>query len=605
MSVDIKPAGRIAIIVFVLAVLFGTAKFTGLLDKVFKKSIVVDKVDLPTATINATTTGLKFAGVPSDKPSTKTMNQETVEIPKWNAILGAEFANGGPITTEGSICERNGIRVILKNQDDDGKSEEALIKFANDYHDSKDVSSDTHFFIDMGDGGPAIIAALNKELKKLGPDYTAKVIGAVGKSGNAISGEDGFWAPATWRAQPDLAKGGLIYAQKLNGDWNIMVQWCHDHNINFNPDERTWNAHSLNYVNAPTFQAAGELYIANGDNKRAIVDDNGKAIGKDTIIKGNGYCSWTPVDVNVAEKRGGVVKLISTKEYSNQMFAVVIGINKYCVDHADNVQKMLASFLQGGDQVKSYSAALNKAGDIAAKIYNDHDGAYWVKYAKGVSTTDKQGLNVDLGGSTQFNLGDALFGFGITPGSSNIYSTVYTNFKDAIDLKFYPEMFKETPMADANDAMDLTYLKAIQNQVQSTGGTISAASTTAYSKSGEIDQVSAKRSYAIQFQTGKADLLPAGIETLKDVNASLTNAGSQRIKLIGYTDNTGSEPVNEALSLARAQAVKTYLQATYGSAYPEDRFVAPQGLGSQNPIGDNALKSGQAKNRRVEIIIGE
>ncbi len=68
-------------------------------------------------------------------------------------------------------------------------------------------------------------------------------------------------------------------------------------------------------------------------------------------------------------------------------------------DHRDQVEHMITAIGQGGDQVKTYSACLDRAGVISAKVYNEESGPYWVKYYKGVTQTDKQGQVVELGGS--------------------------------------------------------------------------------------------------------------------------------------------------------------------------------------------------------------
>lgn len=611
MSVEIKPAGRIAIIVVVLAVIFGTAKFTGLLDKVFKKSVVVENVDLPTARISNKTQNLKPSGLPSDKVSTKVLKYSEhaiFEQPEWNATLGAQFSNGGPTTTEGSIAEANGVRFTLRRQDDDGidaGSMGSLIKTAQDMKDGKDLSNDVIGFFDMGDGGPSLIATLNAKLIKIDPSFRAVIIAAVGKSGNDFSGEDGFWGPSAWKENPKLARGGLIAAQKFNGDWNIMVQWCHDNNkyLTFNTDERTFCKTSLNFINSKTYQEAGQTFIANKGEKRTLVDSTGKSLGKDTTVFPQGYCSWTPVDVTVSQARGGIVKLASTKEYSNQMFSVLITINKYVADHHDYMTAVVKSMLQGGDQVQTFSAALNKAGEIATKIYKDSpekDAAYWVKYSKGITANDQQNIPITLGGSTQFNLGDDLFGFGLTPGSSNIYATVYTNFRNQVDLKLYPEAFKETPIPNAEDAIDLSILRRLQ---QSAGDSVSSAVVQTYSAGSEIKSVTGNATYTIQFASGSSQLTTEGINTVEQLHGALTNAGSQKVNFVGYTDNTGNPTSNIQLSKDRANAVKTYLETKYPSNYQSGRLHA-FGHGNATPIGDNTISEGRAKNRRVEVIIG-
>lgn len=108
---------------------------------------------------------------------------------------------------------------------------------------------------------------------------------------------------------------------------------------------------------------------------------------------------------------------------------------------------------------------------------------------------------------------------------------------------------------------------------------------------------------AALFASGKADTKPEFNELGGRITAAL-NAEPGPVLVFGYTDNvplkgTGRFKNNHDLSLARAESVKKVLAE--GMTDPE-RFVV-EGKGEADPIGDNATKDGQAKNRRVEIMI--
>ena len=70
--------------------------------------------------------------------------------------------------------------------------------------------------------------------------------------------------------------------------------------------------------------------------------------------------------------------------------------------------------------------------------------------------------------------------------------------------------------------------------------------------------------------------------------------------IFGHTDSTGSDAVNNPLSLKRAQAVENYLK---GKGVSAQQIRTVEGQGSKNPVADNSTKAGQAQNRRVEVYM--
>ena len=73
------------------------------------------------------------------------------------------------------------------------------------------------------------------------------------------------------------------------------------------------------------------------------------------------------------------------------------------------------------------------------------------------------------------------------------------------------------------------------------------------------------------------------------------------VSIIGHTDSTGTDAINNPLSVNRAASTRDYLVAR-GVAM--NRFVI-NGRGSHEPIADNNTVEGPAKNRRVEIFVAE
>ena len=105
----------------------------------------------------------------------------------------------------------------------------------------------------------------------------------------------------------------------------------------------------------------------------------------------------------------------------------------------------------------------------------------------------------------------------------------------------------------------------------------------------------------ISFETGKADINPALRPVLDKFAQTLTANAVTRIRVVGHTDNSGTDAVNDPLSLRRASVVRDYLTVRNVAA---DR-VGVEGHGSHEPLVDNGTPVGRAKNRRVEIFVAE
>ena len=103
------------------------------------------------------------------------------------------------------------------------------------------------------------------------------------------------------------------------------------------------------------------------------------------------------------------------------------------------------------------------------------------------------------------------------------------------------------------------------------------------------------------FDVGKAEVRPALAGALTRFAAALNEHAVTAISIVGHTDNTGSDAVNNPLSIHRANATRDYLMAR-GVAMNR---ITTAGRGEREPIASNDTDSGRAQNRRVEIFIAE
>ncbi|MEF2146835.1 OmpA family protein [Aquilutibacter rugosus] len=87
--------------------------------------------------------------------------------------------------------------------------------------------------------------------------------------------------------------------------------------------------------------------------------------------------------------------------------------------------------------------------------------------------------------------------------------------------------------------------------------------------------------------------------TLGEVASTLNEYNQTVIQVAGFTDSTGTDSYNQALSERRANAVASYLTS---KGVASNRMVI-KGLGESYPIASNDSEAGRAQNRRVEITI--
>ncbi len=101
------------------------------------------------------------------------------------------------------------------------------------------------------------------------------------------------------------------------------------------------------------------------------------------------------------------------------------------------------------------------------------------------------------------------------------------------------------------------------------------------------------------FDTGSATLQPASDEQLRNIAEILKAYPNVKIKIGGYTDNTGDKAANQKLSEDRANNVMAGLEKL---GVAPDRLEA-QGYGEDHPVADNSTEEGKQKNRRISLRV--
>lgn len=105
----------------------------------------------------------------------------------------------------------------------------------------------------------------------------------------------------------------------------------------------------------------------------------------------------------------------------------------------------------------------------------------------------------------------------------------------------------------------------------------------------------------VSFDVNRSDI-KANFRPILDKFAQTMKTNSvTTVKIIGHTDNTGTDAINNPLSISRAASTRDYLTARNVAA----SRISIEGMGSRQPVATNATEAGRAQNRRVEIFIGE
>lgn len=106
---------------------------------------------------------------------------------------------------------------------------------------------------------------------------------------------------------------------------------------------------------------------------------------------------------------------------------------------------------------------------------------------------------------------------------------------------------------------------------------------------------------SVLFDFDKYDLKSDAKKTLTEINKTLKQFKEDvEIVINGHTDNVGKASYNLKLSEQRADEVKKFLSED--SALKNATFKT-KGYGDKKPVASNDTEAGQAKNRRVEIVI--
>lgn len=553
-------------------------------------SAVPGQADVPVATATAAPAQPALA-TSTLAPATGDYVARTLVLP-WNAVAGLAYANGDADTAAGSLMARHGVHLALERQDDYAQmvAEQAL--FAREVANGvARPAKGAAFVVIMGDALPGYAASAKAALDKLGQQV--EVVGALGYS----RGEDKCMLPADVASDPQKARGSLIGAVLRDGDWNICIKYAADNRIPVNADPGTYDPDAMNFVSVGAFTEADEKLIAasKGACETRPVVSAGKLTGESRRVCQDGTATWTPGDVKVAREVGGLAAVASTREYMWQMPAVLIGNKQWMAQNPAFVKNLLAASFEASDAIKASGANLLAASTVMSRVMKEQTPQWWAKYHQGVVEKDAKGLDIRLGGSTTNNLADNLYLLGLN-GNDNLYKRVYTVY-GGIAKSMYPQEMPQVLPYDS--VVDASYVQALASDA--TGAAQARPATPVFDAHAPATSTFAKRSWAIEFDTGKATFRPEAMPVLDEMLDQVAVSGLA-VQVSGHTDNIGDPSSNLALSRRRAEAVSAWLQANASSSFPKER-VRTRAYGDQQPVASNGTADGRARNRRVDVAL--
>lgn len=564
------------------------------------KSILLKGTTLDMETLDNVTKGDKLP-IASTEVSNKVSAQPIYRVVgyPWDGNFGLLAAIGGAKTTKGSLMESSNLNVEFKPENMVDGIRDMLLSFAmemdgGNLHPNSDKSAFAASV--MGDGNPFFITTTQQALDvKFGEGkYHAVTIAAIGLS----FGEDKLVGPYAWKGNIQLMRGSLISSVIGDGDWVVLINLARINGIPINTDQTTYDANAINIINSKDgdyMNSARELIDSqkNGKTVELNVIENGVLTGKKINKKFDGATTWTPGDDLIFKTLSGYTDIISTREFNNQMATSIIVIKEYAIANEKEIKAFLANIYIANNQIKQYDEWTVKASEVACSTFKVNTPKYWYDMFKGKEET-KDGVAYRVGGAKVFNYADALQYVGLGSDGTNRYKAIYEQVSGYL-VELNPCNFNDlakngvVPYADATNYYFLTQIKSDVYAGKETKTNYSTTKTA----------VIGARNWNINFQTGSSNI-DGSDKDLNTIYELLINAESSRVKIIGYTDNTGDASKNVTLSDRRAKAVSEYLTQR---GIPAGKFQLIEGRGGAEPIGDNTSTSGRAKNRRVDIIL--
>ena len=139
-------------------------------------------------------------------------------------------------------------------------------------------------------------------------------------------------------------------------------------------------------------------------------------------------------------------------------------------------------------------------------------------------------------------------------------------------------------------------ISANEQKIAATSGALA----TANARISNLDDYTPVKSIAVYFKNNKADVSKSDKALLQEIAAQARSSQSYVISVQAFASAVGSDPLNQRLSMERANAVTAILQQ---SGVPLTNVVVPAAMGITEQVAPNNTLRGQAQNRRAIVTL--
>lgn len=582
-----------------------------------------------------------------------------------NAHQAWALANMGKVTDPGSTFARHGLTMRFRRMEAVKDRILALKAMATAYERGEDAPDPNsplstllqgwpgaHFITISGDSSNWIMREANQALKTINPEFEAEIIGFAGIS----RGEDRLLGPPEWQDDPKRALGGVVAATPHTSAWNVMLFWCAENDILFNPDPLYYDPRALNVEVTDTPDEAASLFIDETPVERIFLadgkSDRGRSVrkGEKRRVAITGVATRTPWDVRIASERGELVTVASTKQYPNQSPQLIVGLKQWNFQNQDVVTRMLTALYESSQAIiksrrevkdktieaKSDDDVSWRAAQYTRELLGAESPAAWYDYYDGTVIESKDGLTLKVGGAQASTLQHNMVFFGLAnsgPDRGALIFNRFAQFTNQYDSGKNDSGKNENGKNDSgkndsgrndsgknengrndsgkNDsgktaalswdrALSSSYIQSTLKQTPALG----QGDDELPAFSVEVAKGKPQLDFQLFFGVGEETLNIAHKSTLQRVASQVVEFGQVSVEIHAYTDSSGDARRNRLLAQLRGFAVYDWLENNLGENFPAQVDVVAHGeddLLVEDQVDGQYIESLMAHNRQVLV----